>query len=67
MLNEPLIKSFWENIQNLIARGEEKIPAYGYDEMAADGLSIREIMSGIGEGIIVEYYPRYKKGPCALV
>jgi hypothetical protein len=61
------MEPFWEKIHNLIARGEVKISVHGYDELAADGLSVREIMLGVGEGIVIEYYPRYKKGPCALV
>jgi hypothetical protein len=61
------MESLWDKILNLISRGEVKISAHGYDELAADGLSVREIMLGVGEGIVIEYYPQYKKGPCVLV
>jgi hypothetical protein len=61
------MEPFWGKILNLIARDEVKISAHGYDELAADGLSVREILSGVGEGTVIEYYQTYKKGPCVLV
>ncbi len=61
------METFLKKIQNLIARGEAEVSVHGYDELAADGLSVREIMLGVGEGKVIEYYPRYKKGPCVLI
>lgn len=54
-------------VQRLIAEGQVRISDHGYDEMAADGLSVREILNGIGEAVVVEDYPEYFKGPCVLV
>jgi hypothetical protein len=61
------MKQFWDKLQNLIARGEVKISAHGYDELVADGLSARKIMAGVQNGEVIESYPNYKKGPCVLV
>ena len=38
-----------------------------YDELASDGISVREVMFGLDEAVIIEDYPDYPKGPCALV
>lgn len=54
-------------ILDLIARREVLISDHGYDEMAADGILIKEVYEGVREGIAVEEYPTYHKGPCVLV
>jgi hypothetical protein len=56
-----------ELVQRLMAEGQVRISDHGYDEMAADGVLIREILNGIGEAVVVEDYPEYFKGPCVLV
>ncbi|MBI3681681.1 MAG: DUF4258 domain-containing protein [Acidobacteria bacterium] len=35
--------------------------------MAADGILVRDIYERVHDGIVVEEYPRYHKGPCVLV
>jgi Domain of unknown function (DUF4258) len=57
----------FQRIQELAARGDIKISAHGYDELAADGILVREILASLEEGIVVEDYPNYPKGPCVLV
>jgi len=51
----------------LIQEGSVRISEHGYDELAADGLSAREVVAGINAGIVVEEYPDYPKGPCVLL
>ena len=54
-------------IQVPAARGEIRISAHEYDELAADGLLAGALIAGLAEATVVEDYPSYAKGPCVLV
>ncbi len=54
-------------IRDLVARGEVMVSAHGYDELAADGILVRDALAGVGDAAVLEEYPDYPKGPCVLV
>jgi hypothetical protein len=43
-----------------------RVSEHGYDELAEDGLSAKEVIAGVSEAILIEDYPEFAKGPCAL-
>ena len=61
------MNSIFKQILRLIKKKEIKISDHGYDELANDGLYIKEIILGVKEALVVEEYPHYPKGPCVLV
>ena len=50
-----------------MARDEVRISLHGYDELAADGIRVREVIRGLDGAVLVEDYPQYPKGPCVLL
>jgi len=57
----------FHQILSLVQRGEVKISDHGYDEMAADGLFVRDVILSVADAVVIEEYPDYAKGPCILV
>ena len=47
------------SIQQLIRQGQVNISDHGYEEPAADGLFVRDIILSVKEAIMVEEYPDY--------
>jgi len=61
------VSETFRQIVGLIQRGEVRISDHGYDELAADGIFARDVLATVADGIVVEDYPDYAKGPCVLV
>ena len=61
------MSSTLERIQALAVRDELRVSEHGYDELAEDDLTARELIAGIADATVVEDYPAYGKGPCVLV
>jgi hypothetical protein len=61
------VSETFRKVIDLIRLGEVRISDHGYDELAADGIFARDVVAMVSEGIVVEDYPDYPKGPCVLV
>jgi hypothetical protein len=57
----------FKEILRLIYAGHLVVSNHGYDEMAEDYLTVREILAGVSDAVVIEDYPVYPKGPCILV
>jgi Domain of unknown function (DUF4258) len=53
-------------VQLLAARGEVRISAHGYDELADDDIFVAEILDGLPAAVLVEDYPEAVRGPSVL-
>jgi hypothetical protein len=57
----------FERVLRLVEKQEVMISEHGYDEMEEESIFVRDIMAGVKDAVVVEDYPDYPKGPCALV
>ena len=60
------VSQTFEAIRTLVQHGEVVISEHGYDELANDSLSAKEIIAGLAQASVIEDYPDYPKGPCVL-
>lgn len=56
-----------DRIKILVSAGEVRISEHGYDELAADGIFVRDVISGLPRALVVEDYPDFYKGSSVLV
>jgi hypothetical protein len=57
----------FQRVVDLITMGDVKVSDHGYDELAQDGIFAGDALVSVMDGIVVEDYPNYRKGPCVLV
>jgi hypothetical protein len=57
----------FERILKLIRQGSVVIPEHGYDELSEDDISVEDTLAGVLDGILIEDYPDFPKGPCVLI
>ncbi len=51
-------------VRQLVAGEEVRTSAHGYSELAEDGILATEVIGGVSEGVVVDDYPDFAKGPC---
>jgi len=61
------LSEFLDRLQKLVSERDILISDHGYDELAEDRITAREVIAGIHDAVIVEEYPHYPKGHCILV
>lgn len=61
------MNDIFTRIQSLVAALDIRVSEHGYDALAEDGLTAREIVAGISTAVMLEEYPDYGKGPAVLV
>jgi len=57
----------YEQILLLIGRDSIVVSDHGYNELAADGIFVKNVLSSMADAVVVEEYPAYPKGPCVLL
>ena len=60
------MESFHDKLRRLASQGKIRVSEHGYDELDGDDLTAREVVAGLDAGILIEDYPDFAKGPCAL-
>jgi hypothetical protein len=54
-------------VQSLVARGDVRVSAHGYEELAADDIFVTDLTAGVVAATLVEEYPEFVHGPSVLV
>ena len=57
----------FDKVCALVQHGEVRVSDHGYDEMSDEDILARDVLAGVFDGVVVEDYPIYAKGPCVLV
>jgi hypothetical protein len=61
------MNNIFSKILDLVRNNRVLISHHGYEEMAYDDILFRDVIERVAEGVVVEEYPDYHKGPCVLV
>ncbi len=54
-------------VKSLIEKSDVLISSHGYDELAEDGILVKDILTSVKSAIVLEDYPQFGKGPCCLL
>jgi hypothetical protein len=57
----------FETILSVLDSNDVRISEHGYDELVDDDITIDDVLTGVRQGVVVEDYPDFPKGPCVLV
>jgi len=57
----------FDKVRALVQQGEVGVSDHGYEEMSDEDILARDVLAGVFDGVVVEDYPMYAKGPCVLV
>ena len=57
----------FDRVRKLVESGDVRISEHGYDEMHNENILARDVIAGVFNGVVVEDYPAYAKGPSVLV
>lgn len=57
----------FKQIRYLVHINSVRISEHGYNELIADNILARDVIETVQQGVVVEDYPQYPKGPCVLV
>jgi len=61
------LSATFEAVKKLVAAGQVRVSEHGYDEIAADGIYVRDLVAGVDKAAVVEDYPTFPKGRAVLV
>jgi len=63
----PFVHQMLEKVLSLVRAGDVLVSAHGYDELDNDSIRIQDLIENLGQAEVIEDYPQYPKGPCALM
>jgi len=52
----------FDKILDLVSHRAVRVSDHGYDELAADGILVREVLTGVEKAQVLEEYPRLSEG-----
>lgn len=56
-----------ELVQRLVGNNEVRISDHGWNKLETDDISLRDVIAGLAEAVVVEDYPDAGRGPSVLV